>query len=49
MTVILYQEVILLNDRNSSDGDFVPRGYYYQTIRTSYDGDFVPRGDITKR
>jgi len=49
MTVISYEEVILSSDRNSSDGDFVPRGYYYQTIRTSYDGDFVPRGDITKR
>jgi len=27
MTVILYQEVILPSDRNSYDGDFVPRGY----------------------
>jgi len=27
MTVISYEEVILPSDRNSSDGDFVPRGY----------------------
>jgi len=48
MTVISYQEVILPSDRNSYDGDFIPRGVL-QNDRNSSDGDFVPRGDIIKR